>query len=447
MKYILLLFIVFGFWACQDDDDGTFRITMSKENVHFKATPGGAVMYYYLPSDGDVFSLNLRYTDARGQEVLKVGGYGGDSLIIEGFNEARKGVPAQVTLVNRRNEESSAIEVSFDTENSAPYAFFESAEVSPYWEGFQVTYEAPDQVAGMAHVFYLGTNPLTHNPDTILVKSFPILRGRDTMRFRLQQLREKNTIILRTEDYRGYRVKQKIWEDVEAYGLEKLNLSEANFIDKYNLSQEIERDKLGAKYLFDGDLKGKQRMLGGDRFSVYTFLAGPNAREVPFIFDMNQAEVPACVRIYGMLKFDVPFPDNTYPKNDHLSSEIWMGTYKDKLPCYVTLYGGNDKDGDDWKELGSFYQNRLTLEEDRWSVRCSHKNYLYRNEEELATAEPAYIEIMFTASKLEKYRYLKLIVNDVFVYDYYVAYGIITDNYNQAKYVTMHEFEIYVKKD
>lgn len=57
--------------------------------------PGGAVMYYTLPANLDVFAINARYEDHRGQSILKVGGYGSDSLILDGFNEASANIPVQ----------------------------------------------------------------------------------------------------------------------------------------------------------------------------------------------------------------------------------------------------------------------------------------------------------------------------------------------------------------
>ena len=108
----------------------------------------------------------------------------------------------------------------------------------------------------MVHVMYLGINPITQKSDTILLKSFPITLSGDTLKFVLQQKLDKATVVLRTEDYRGYRVKQKIWKDVDIYSVEELQLTEMNFIDKDGCSVENEKEKIGVKYLFDGDTKG-----------------------------------------------------------------------------------------------------------------------------------------------------------------------------------------------
>lgn len=60
------------------------------------------------------------------------------------------------------------------------------------------------------------------------MKSFPITLSGDTLEFVLQQKLDKATVVLRTEDYRGYRVKQKIWKDVDIYSVEELQLTEMN---------------------------------------------------------------------------------------------------------------------------------------------------------------------------------------------------------------------------
>ena len=81
--------------------------------------------------------MNVRYKNWQGNDVLKVGDYGGDSLLLDGFTGA-KDVVAQVSFVNHRNEESAKREYSFSTLPSAPWIFFEDLEVSSTWNGFQV---------------------------------------------------------------------------------------------------------------------------------------------------------------------------------------------------------------------------------------------------------------------------------------------------------------------
>lgn len=451
MKYHIYIFILllFSLGACQDDDNVSFDVEISKENIRFKSAPGGAVMYYSLPVSDDVFGLQIRYHDARGIEVVKRSSYVGDSLVIDGFNKAERNVPAQVSLVDRSNNESKTIDVSFDTEESATYSFFNNVEVLPYWEGFQVRYGGMSQASGMVHVMYLGTNPLTQKLDTVLLKSYPILSNGDTLNFILQQDWDKTSIVLRTEDYRGYRVRQEIWEDIEIHSIEKMPLTEDNFINRSEVSMENEKEKIGAKYLFDGDTKGEQRLLAGVVPDLYSFIGGPNIQNKSMIFDLETEKVPALVRIYAALK-SLGWP--LYSTQYTSSVYSWFkGVYDDKLPCAVTLYGSNDRSSDNWTKLGSFSEDPEAYPKERWSAYCNDgyrdfKGYL--TEDELNEANPAFVDIELPCGDdLQAYRYIKLVVDDLFKYVYFSGSIPITTVINTPQYVAIQELEIYVKKD
>ena len=439
MKYKLLVLIIFmGIFGCKNEDDNVFIVPEDAFKVNFEKIAGGAVMRYVLPSNAGVYGINVRYRDCRGKEVLKVNDYGCDSLVLDGFNEARENVLARVTFVNNQNVESEPIDVTFSTDDSAPYAFFDGADVSSSWGGFQVIYKAPEYVAGFVHVLYLGEDPLTKQSDTLLLKTLPITKGGDTLVFQLQQESAINTIVLRTEDYKGYRVRQKVWENIEALEKKKFSLTSENFFDIANLSVDDEDDKMGIEYLFDGDLRG-EKALSSQTDEAYTFLAGPNAIGKPFIIDLGEEIVPASLRIYGMLNIDAYF--TMYGYNYYL----WEYYYANKLPCKVTVYASNDKNGDDdsWIRVGKFEQDPDTYFKDRWSASCLDETYDYISDpRELEKADPAFMEVFFAYSG-QKYRYLKLVINEVFN----ASMSEIQTSYPNVKnYVTMHELEVYVKK-
>ena len=139
-----------------------------------------------------------------------------------------KNVTAFITLCDRNNVESVPLEVSFDTKDSGPVAFFEQLEIRPSWDGFLLTYDVPQNANGMAHVFYIGKDPKTQEPDTLLVKVFKSHPSRYTC-FPLKEPAPPNTIIVRTEDFRGYMVKQQVWENIEAYSTALLTPSKFDF--------------------------------------------------------------------------------------------------------------------------------------------------------------------------------------------------------------------------
>lgn len=449
MRKIALTLILLGLLYSCEKESNIFEVSMQPQGVAFKAIEGGAEMSYVIPNDPKVFAIHVRYKNWMGEDVLKVGGYGSDKIILDGFNKAENSVPVTITLADNNNIESAPIELSFSTLDSAPYAFFDNAKVEPYWGGFQLSYEVPDRVSGMVHVFYVGTNPITHDSDTILVKSFPLVNKEETIVFPLKQVRDKNTVVVRTEDFKGYRVREQVWKDVVSYSKVKYDSEKLSLIDVNKLSVEDDKiDMVGAKYLFDGDSKGEKRMSfaygkGGTVAEVFTFIAGPKALGKPFIVELSEAKVPASIRIYGMLRMAKFSFTNTSSKVESNLKSVWNNSYEDKLPCKLTVYAGNNKDGndDEWVKFGSFEQDRFAKNTDRWSRKTAENSLIIDDISRLRAEEPAFLEVNLKAQSTE-YRYLKIVVDDI----YSSQFGVNQDNKNNSKYVTMHELEVYVKK-
>ena len=429
---LLVLLLIGGFWACTDDES-YFDVEMPRENISFRPISGGAVMYYTLPQDKGIESIIVRYKDAFGKNIVRSGSYVSDTLMVVGFNEAIKGVKAQVTLCNRNNVESEPIEVTFDTENSGAVAFFEQLEVKPSWNGFMLTYNVPENANGMAHVFYVWKNPTTGESDTLLMSSFAIVGGADTLAFPLKNSGKTNDVVVRTEDFRGYRVKEKVWKDIEAYNTAKLNTDRYSFEDPENLSVENPDYKLGSQYLFDGDTKGEISFLG-DATSMNGFLAGPAViGRTMGIFCFDEPQFVASLRMYAVLDVKRSYP----PSGDKYYRIFYSGlSLYDMLPCRLSIYASNDKNN--WKKIG-------TYEEDKkygpasWCF-PAYNNY-YKTIESIQAAEPVFVEVAFPATG-KSYKYLKVVVDELFDYQgFNPSYG----NLNQ--YLFLQELEIYTSKD
>lgn len=220
-KLLIAMFVASVFAACSDDDKIGFDlpVDVSQEAIRFTPAPGGAVMHYSLPEDKEVFGIRVRYNSVWGETVVKDGSYLNDSLLLDGFTEMQSAVSAQVSYFNRAMVETEPVEVTFATEKSATVALFDGIKVNSFWGGFSVMYDAPETVNGLIHVFYIGENPKTHEPDSILMASLAIVEGGDTINIPIKQRMDAVDVVVRTDDFKGRRVKQEVvkWCDCSAY--------------------------------------------------------------------------------------------------------------------------------------------------------------------------------------------------------------------------------------
>lgn len=438
-KYKLLIFLLLSLFAC-NNEDSFFEPTTDGLKLDYKSVPGGAVLKYSLPNDRNIFSMNIRYKDYRGENVIKSCGYGGDSILLDGFIQSQN-VIAQISLLDNFGKESKPFDFEFSTNDSAPWTFFDNVEVATSWNGFRVSYSKTAVSTGIAHVFYVGMNPRTQKQDTILVSSFPINSKGDTLDLVVKQERKKNTIVIRTEDFAGYRVRQEIYPDIESFIDTKLALTGDNFNDGKK-SVESYLARIGIKYLFDGELRGKERFIAPHFNPMVpvvefgSYLAGPYAVGYPFIIDMKGEKIPSKLRLYALCKMSKRYPPSE--ENQELGV-IWKGVYEDKVPCKATVYGSNDPNADEngWKELGKLDQDPR-IENPWYQAAADTQDPI--DIADLESKDPIFIDINMPATN-ETYRYLKLVITDTF--DFIKN----TIDYNPQKYITLTELELFVKKD
>lgn len=451
---LLILLLIYGLFACQDEKMGDFDVPVEfKKPLEFSPMPGGAVMKYYLPDNKDIFGIRVRYTDAWGESLIKDGSYLNDTLLLSGFTEARTGVSARISFFNNQMEESESIDVTFDTEKSATVAVFDSLNVKPFWGGFGVSYRSPKTVSGTIHVFYLGTNPLTHEPDSILMASIPIAEGGDTLNFVLQQDVNAVDVIVRTDDHRGKRVKQELFAELPCLVMD--TLTPADFDFKFaGTIQENEDYRVGVKYLFDGDKKGIERrkfLLDGDEYKYSTFIAGPKAFNKRFIIDFREAKTPASVNLYAFLYYGSKYPMTMNANYPHAYT-WWSGKYNTRLPSNIQLYGTNeDPEKVDLAQcalLSAFdYPSAYSYFRKSWAAYTDvvtgmgNKNYVKLPDNEVEAADPIVLEMLCDYTGV-KYRYLIFVIGDTFNSD---RFGNYEDNPNE--YITFNELEVCVRAE
>lgn len=165
-KLIYLIMAVWAFTSCNDSDEA-FTVEISAEGFHFTPIMGGALLQYTLPDDPEIIAINVRYQDVYGNPILKTGSNSTDKLTLTGFNESVNNIPAQITFLRQDYTESQPIDIQFGTLDSSPICFINNAEVQSGWNGCTLSFDNPEGTTGMAHVFYLGSNPIDQQPDKL----------------------------------------------------------------------------------------------------------------------------------------------------------------------------------------------------------------------------------------------------------------------------------------
>lgn len=471
MKKLISALLISGavFYSCTKDETATFDVTMPESGIiRIDPISGGAVMHYKLPANKDVMGIRVRYKDGRGQEVIRTASYACDSVVLIGFDEARTGVEAFVTLCDRNSVESAPIKVAFDTYDSGPVAFFDKVDVVPDWGGgFTLSWETPPGAKGLVHVFYLGESSFTGQLDTLLMGTYVFSEGVGSRRFQPKKKMDKSTVIVRTEDYRGYTVGQ--WEkvDVPFFYPEQFPVTAENFIDPLGLSVENAVVKLGKQYLFDGDNRGTtlwpaaaNGSIGGE-YVYNTFLAGPNAVGKPFVLDLKQDKQVAQIKLYDILHTGVSMAsqerDASQPQDVRTWSAVWNGVYLNKLPCNVAVYGTNNSNTTDqssWEKIGEYKDpvpngiptspwptndQKTAFYKDRWCRLCvSNDENVSFVKDGVAAAAPDVLTINISPWAA-RYRYVVIVVEKVFKGMYSYA------DQNPNNYVSFHELEVYTK--
>ena len=172
-----------------------------------------------------------------------------------------------------------------------------------------------------------------------------------------------------------------------------------------------------------------------------SYVAGPQATEKPLVLDLGEEKTPAWIRLYC----HIPMMDALHPGGPYKElGMVWMGWYDDKIPCKLTVYGNrtsNDPDAGGWEYLGALNQDpKADTEAGKWSWRVLQRDLSAKTMEQLEAKKPVFVDVEFPAVD-NTYRYLKIVVHDMFKTSYL---GI---DSNTDKYFTLHELEVFVKKN
>lgn len=454
MKKLAYYFLFAMLLLACSEEVSTFDANVDKNGFSYEPVMGGAELTYTLPNDPEVLAINVRYKDAYGNDMLKTASNSTNKVVLTGFNEAVSDVKAQVTFVRRDNVESRPIEISFSTLDSAPICFLNNAEVKSGWSGCTLEYENPEGTTGMAHVFYLGINPIDNKPDTILLESFSLIEGHDVRHYTPQQKYAYNTIVVRAEDNRGNLVKERIWNDIQAFNVERLDPK--NFDVIYSNSLEIPEEKVGLKYLTDGDTKGTTWFEDQNPFMYHTFIskengAGPDSE--PMYIDLKKMRPVSEVRFYAMRWIGSGKPNLS--NFSYQAPNYIRNSWANMLPCAVTIYGcreevGGNLQNANWEKLASFEENPEADYYDRWTYKAATcgGTSLGRNTfatlKKMEAADGIYKSLPIDIGlQKEGFRYLKIKFDNVF--------QLVDESSNttnlKTRYLSFHELEVFSEKE
>lgn len=446
-KILFLLFFTMIIFSCKKDDISVFGIDIPIENIRIKPTSGGAIMHYKLPKSKEIHFIQVEYKNDIGKETIMKSSIFTDSLNLLGFNKPSS-VNGKVFLINKNGDKSKGIDISFNTNSSGAYAFFETLSLEPYWNGFSIKYETPEGIKpGFAHVFYLKHHS-SIDVDTTFVGTFEIKEKENIESFILKKGEEgSNTVIIRTEDLYGNIAKESVYE-VESYMTEYLDSTKFKFSgpknedgnDIMDTDLYIEKE-LHSFYLFDRDVKGYGLFRNSESETHFeTFAAGPNATNKPFIFEFDEPEKPSYIDFYAPL-----YVRNIHMFHTHDLYEVFGSDYENRIPCSIDVFVSNDKtDDDSWVKLGDYEQSSSTESKDRWcytTIGTNQASYNdLKNEEAIGNKKPLKIRILLSVTP-DEYKYMKVVFNDTFQPSW--GNDVVV---NKNKYVALQEIEVFAKK-
>ncbi len=435
-KYFLIILISMIFFSCNDEKI-VFDADLTDLQVSFDPYEGGAYMNYTLPSNTDIYGIEVKYLDFKGDEIIVKGTHTGNKIDLFGFNRAQE-VDVEISLLDHDNNKSEAIIKTFTTLSSAAISVFDELAVVSNWGGFRVSYpELKGRSEGTMNIYYVGTNPKTQEElDTLPIVSLPLLDKGSVYRYSgINDLNIKDvTVVIKTEDARGNEVKTKIFEKVEVAHAAKFSSENIVFTGS---SREDEKAKVGSAYLFDGDIRGVQSLANGYDTKFYSYVSEKNAEfdNNVITLDLQNGKEVAWIRIYSHLSAKVP----------NSISSVGGGMITMKLeyqwyyPSSVTLYGTNDIDAveEEWTELSSFYQNSQLSRNDSWIAPAYDPESFYTISQLdlFKEAEPNFIQLSCDITG-NSYRYLKVKINETF------------NHSEQTKgEFGMEELEVFVKSE
>lgn len=138
--------------ACQNEEiDTTAPGKLS--DVEVVPTYGGAKFTYTLPNDDDRLFVKASYVNTLGEPLFKVSSFYQNELEIDGYNDTDTHT-ATLVVVDRSNNESEAVEVSFTPLESNIHMVLQSTNIEPTFGGVIVSWDNPQEQTIFSYLSY-----------------------------------------------------------------------------------------------------------------------------------------------------------------------------------------------------------------------------------------------------------------------------------------------------
>lgn len=143
--YLLSLLFLMGCFSCQEEK----RFEISGDDIEapnppeflsYKPLVGGARLFYNLPPDKDVLSVNAEYVTTDGKLISFAASYFVDSLDVMGIGDTNEHV-IQLYAMDRAGNKSASVPVTVSASESALENVTQSLKVLPAFNSFIVSWE------------------------------------------------------------------------------------------------------------------------------------------------------------------------------------------------------------------------------------------------------------------------------------------------------------------
>jgi hypothetical protein len=266
-KFLLLILILLGVVACKEDsrfapgnDDST--PPGKPEVIRWEPLYGGARLFYKLPTDEDLLSVDAEYTNAQGKTFLFTASYYTDSLDVLGFGDVS---PKTVRLygVDRAGNRSAPVTVEVVPDESAITRVLRSVVLKPGFSSFFLDWENElKQVVNVYVNFKYSDKGVAR--DLLSVFSSNLLKDRKFVNGLYLGVSDPIEVNIKVEDQYGNETEYKSFGSItlrEDLELDKTHwfLPQAN--DSTVVLRNGERVNSGIPAMFGDNLEGRMSKL------------------------------------------------------------------------------------------------------------------------------------------------------------------------------------------